>query len=142
MKKPILAVLLCLGLTFTSCTKDENSKEDEISKDTELIGTWSYMAYIDEEGEEAADACESKETITFNSDNSFDYVYFGGEEECELTQDASGSWKYISENVLNLDYSHDTYEYVIDAQFEISGNVLILILDEGEGEYKEKYQKQ
>jgi len=140
MKKLILLSFLTVGLSFTSCSKDEN----ETSTSEDLIGAWSFISYIDDEGEELADDCDSKDSITFMSDNSFNFTYHGinnTEDGCTKNQDAMGVWEYQSDKVLKLDYSTDEYTSITEAEFQITGNILTLTINEGEGEYQEKYQK-
>ena len=57
---------------------------------------------------------------------------------CEMNQDATGNWEFLTESSIELDYGIDSYE----VDYSISENVLTLTIDEGEGEYQERYEKQ
>ncbi len=142
MNKLFLLFLLTIGLFFNSC----NKKENESMENVDLLGTWTLIAYIDDEGEELADECYSQDSLTFMENNTFNYTYYynyGKEGGCQKIQDATGSWEYLTDKIIKFDYSHGDY---IDKDkwenpFEISGDILTLTRDEGLGIYLEKYKK-
>ena len=91
MKKSILLSFLTIQLFLNSCSKYE-SEPSTTSED--LIGSWSFIAYIDDEGKELADECDSQDSIRFKSDNSFNFTYHcinNSEDECTKNQDAMGT---------------------------------------------------
>ncbi|WP_282161386.1 lipocalin family protein [Ulvibacterium marinum] len=143
MKKSILFLFLTTGLFFTSCNKDES----EPKTDVDLIGTWTYIAYVDDdEGEIQADECDGQDSLTFMSDNTFNFTYhynFDEEVGCYKAQDAIGSWEYISDGEIELDYSNGNNVEPNNQKtpFEISGDILTLTKDEGYGVFLEKYKK-
>lgn len=144
-KRFFLSVLF-LNLLFVSCENEdtENDSEDPIAE-TELLGTWNFIAYSDDEGEEPATDCEKNQTLTFEEDGVFRYTYYDDSEgSCEKTEDSQGAWELISDGVIKTDYTYGDYvdENKFEVGFEISDNVLTLSIDEGEGEYQERYEKQ
>ncbi|MDC6365360.1 MULTISPECIES: lipocalin family protein [Flavobacteriaceae] len=130
-----------LFFLFISCSTDSETPEENPEDTVSLIGTWYFILYLDDEGEEPATECDGKDYLTFKEDGSFDYGYhYIVGQECENTGgNQTGAWSYITDKVIELDYgNNDTYE----VPFSIEDNVLTLTLDEGEGEYQEKYEKE
>lgn len=135
----MLLSLLTIGLFIISCDKED---KESPSDSTALIGVWNYMAYVDDEGEEPATECEKNQIIEFKENGVFSFTYYDEDSgECKKSQDATGTWEYISDNVITLDYGNQEYLDTYEVEFNISENVLTLTIDEGEGEYKEKYEK-
>lgn len=131
---------MAMGLLFVSCEKNENdTPEEDNGTETELLGIWNYISYIDTDGEEPATDCEKNQIIDFQESGVFRFTYYDDSTgTCEETQDATGEWAYISDGVIELDYgNNDVYEVT----YSISDNTLTLTIDEGEGEYQEVYQK-
>lgn len=142
MKKSILLLFLTTGLLFTSCTKDES----EPTANEDLIGTWLFISYIDDEGELLADECDGQDSLTFMDDNTFNFTYhynYDVEVGCYKGQDAIGSWEYLTESVIKFDYSNGDYIDLdkFENPFEITGDILTFTRDEGEGVFFEKYRK-
>ncbi len=139
----MLFLFLTTGFFFTSCNKDES----EPTTDEDLIGTWTYIAYVhDDEGEIQANECDSQDSLTFMNDSTFNFTYhynFDEEVGCYKAQDAIGSWEYISDGIIKFDYSNDDYVDINkwETPFEISGDILTLTKDEGYGVFLEKYKK-
>ena len=146
MHKRLFLSALFLNLLFVSCESETTDPDlEEPVAETELLGTWNYVAYIDDDGEEPATDCEQNQTLTFEEDGVFRYTYYDDSEgTCEKTQDSQGTWEFISDAVIKTDYTYGSYvdEDKFEVGFEISGNTLTLYLDEGEGEYQERYEKQ
>ncbi len=135
------ALLCCFALISceTESTEETETANEENTTSVALLGTWNFAAYIDGEGEELATDCESNQILDFQENGVFRFTYYGEDSgTCEMNQDATGSWELLSENSIALDYGVDSYE----VDYSISENVLTLTIDEGEGEYQERYVKQ
>ncbi len=146
MHKRLFLSVLFLNLLFVSCESESADPDpEEPLAETELLGTWNYVAYIDDDGEEPATDCEQNQTLTFEEDGVFRFTYYDDSEgPCEKTQDSQGTWEFVSDAVIKTDYTYGDYvdQDKFEVGFEISGNTLTLYLDEGEGEYQERYEKQ
>ncbi len=139
MKKPILLLILAIGCTFTSC------KQDDSGGDGDLLGTWFLTTYVDNEGEEPADECESKNIVRFKDGNVFDYQYHTTDNasgDCIEGIHDSGTWSYLFDRKVQLDYGTEERSDITVAKYKISGDILTLTFDEGNGEYHEKYKKE
>lgn len=145
MTKKLFFSIILLSIVFISCEKDEtDSPDEEKNSTTDLLGTWNYTAYIDDEGEELATQCEKNQTLIFEENGVFRFTYFDDSEgTCEKTQDSQATYEFISDAVIKTDYTYGDYvdQNKFEVGFEISGNTLTLFLDEGEGEYQERYEK-
>lgn len=140
MTPRLLLTLMLVCVVSLSCeSEDATNPEEETTADATLLGVWNYAAYIDEQGEELATPCESSQIIHFQLDGVFRFTYYTEDAtSCAKTQDATGSWAELSDTSLNLDYGIDSY----DVTYEISGRVLTLTIDEGEGAFQERYIKE
>ena len=141
MIKKIFFSFLAISLLFVSCSKDENeTPPEEDGSTTDLLGVWNYASYIDDEGELLATDCEKNQIIDFQENGVFRFTYYDdGSGTCEKNQDAMGSWEYLSDDgKIELDYGNDD---VYEVEYSISDDTLTLTIDEGEGEYKEVYEK-
>jgi len=137
--RPILAVFLCCFFCISCESEDTTNPNEETPADASLLGVWNYAAYIDDEGEELATQCESSQILHFQTDGVFRFTYYTEDAtSCAKTQDATGSWEELSDSSIALDYGIDSY----DMNYTISGRVLTLTIDEGLGEYQERYEKQ
>lgn len=137
--KITLRYFLACSLLFMSCSTDAENPEKD-NQNTSLIGTWYFIAYLDEEGEEPATDCDGNDFIRFNEDDTFDFAYHYIEgQECVDTGDQTGQWSYASDGILELAYSEQETREV---GYVIEENVLTLTIDEGLGEYQEKYEKE
>ncbi|MGS0525954.1 lipocalin family protein [Zobellia nedashkovskayae] len=138
MKKPILLFFMAVGCVLTSC------KSDDSGDDGDLLGTWSYIAYVDSEGEELANDCESMDILRFKDGNILDYELHSTDStsgDCiEGTHD-SGSWTYLFNGKVQLDYGTDGNSDITVAKYKVSGDILTLTINEGNGEYQEKFKK-
>jgi len=138
MKKPILLFAMALGCMFTSCKKDDSGGDGDI------LGTWSYIAYADDNGEEPADECARMDLLRFKNGNVFDYEYHFAStagDECIEGTHSSGSWTYQFDSKVRLDHGTENNPDITVAKFSISGDILTLTFDEGNGTYKKKYKK-
>lgn len=138
MKKPILLLFLAAGCIFTSCKKDSSSD------DGDLAGTWSLIAYIDDEGEEPTNECESMDLLRFKDGNVFDYEFHSTDSssgDCIEGVHDSGTWSYLFNSKVQLDYGTEGNSDITVAKYKVSGDILTLTFDEGNGEYQEKYKK-
>nr|MUH42028.1 hypothetical protein [Zobellia laminariae] len=139
MKKPILLLILAIGCTFISC------KQDDSGGDGDLLGTWFLTTYVDNEGEEPADECESKNIVRFKDGNVFDYQYHTTDNasgDCIEGIHDSGTWSYLFDRKVQLDYGTEERSDITVAKYKISGDILTLTFDAGNGEYHEKYKKE
>ncbi|WP_420401162.1 lipocalin family protein [Flagellimonas sp.] len=137
--KPILGGLLAFCLLFMSCSTDAEKQEDP-NENTSLIGTWYFIAYIDDEGQQDPNGCDNNDFIRFNEDDTFDFAYYYIEgEECITRGDQTGQWSYASDGILELVYNEQETREV---GYVIEENILTLTIDEGLGEYQEKYEKE
>lgn len=125
---------------FISCSTDSETPEDNPDDTVSLIGKWYFTMYIDEEGEEPATDCDSNDFIAFNEDDTFNFAYHYIEgQECVDTGDQTGEWTLLEDGILELVYSEiETRE----VKYLIEENTLTLTIDEGLGEYREKYIKE
>ncbi|MDB2606844.1 lipocalin family protein [Zobellia sp.] len=139
MEKPIFILFLAIGCTFTSCKKNDSID------DGDLLGTWSYVAYIDDQGEQLVNDCESQNIKRFKIGNVFDFEYHNknntGNECIEGTHD-SGKWSYLFNEKVQMNHATEENPDIVIAKYKISEDVLTLTFDEGNGEYKEVYRKQ
>lgn len=123
MKKllALSAVLLCVF--FTSCNKDDDSREP-------LIGSWFFFQDEDTNGELVeADDCEKKLTMIFKEDMSFELEAYGSitgdPTECEKDSD-TGSWAILSKGVLAINFDSGGVEQY---NYSIEGSTLIFIYE-------------
>ncbi|WP_276168909.1 lipocalin family protein [Zobellia alginiliquefaciens] len=138
MKKPILLLFLAAGCIATSC------KSDDSGEDGDLMGTWSYIAYIDSDGEEPSNDCESMDILRFKDGNVFDYEFHSTDNsngDCIEGTHNSGSWTYLFNRKVQLDYGLNGDSNITIAKYKVSGDILTLTIDEDNGEYQEKYRK-
>ncbi len=139
MFKRLLLPIFALSLFLVACEAEETEATPE-GENTEvtLLGVWNYRAYIDNDGEELATDCERNQILEFLQDGTFRFTYYDDTSgACQMDQDATGNWEYVSDTSIELDYGVDSYT----ASFSINGDLLTLTIDEGEGEYQERYQK-
>lgn len=139
IKRFFFSVLACCFLCVSCETEETETTNEESMNNANLLGTWNFSAYIDDEGEELATDCESNQILDFQESGVFRFTYYDESlGTCEKNQDAIGNWELLSDNSIELDYGMDSYE----VEYRISENVLTLTIDEGEGKYQERYEKQ
>ncbi|MBL4745742.1 MAG: lipocalin family protein [Flavobacteriaceae bacterium] len=95
MKKLLLFSTL-LGILFTSsCAKD-----DDISDETAIIGTWTLVSYFIEGTALELDDCDRSSSITY--DQTYNYsknTYQTISNDCKNTYQEIGLWKFLGKNV-------------------------------------------
>jgi|SRR6218665_2429635 len=118
MKKiTVLAAALVFGLSFTSCSSDDNA--DSVAEPV-LAGKWEYSKQgVAAQGIESLQnypntAGCSKDYILLNANNSFDEALYDKDgAEC-IEDKESGSYS-VANNVITLDYADSTFDdqYVV-----------------------------
>ncbi|MFV0248989.1 MAG: lipocalin family protein [Tenacibaculum sp.] len=118
----ILALSLCLGLFFVSCSDDENEEGQSES----IAGVWQLYKEGNLEGETEVSDCEKKTTLKFNSDGTFESITYveveiNDEIICDGGDGGSGvTWKDIGNNTISL----STDEITDEIQYSfVNGNL-------------------
>lgn len=80
MRKLNLLLVILIGITFLSCSSDDN---DSSSNDPTLIGEWILVNQIYDGQNENLSDCELQETLTFNSNGTL-VSYYTDNDPCEF----------------------------------------------------------
>ncbi len=131
----VTAVLL--SLFFISCNSDDDGGNNNENETSGLVGTWKITERI-EDGETIAliPGCEAESGYVFQSDNryienDFVTVNLGNDTRCD-DDGIPGSWT-ISDNILTLNYDAVDGEpaFLLEFEFELTGDTLVLNYTEG-----------
>ncbi len=145
MKNLTLAILLCGSTLFLACNEEERKDNKPEPTALKLTGTWLLQSFSENGTPIVLDECEKLETLVFNPDNTVNFTYYGDKKagkSCELSVVGTGIWKFVSDKMIELDYSTDEYKDVFRVDYEIEGEQLTLIIHEENASYKERYIKQ
>ncbi|WP_225035384.1 lipocalin family protein [Winogradskyella sp. SM1960] len=88
--KKVFLLLSVFALVFASCS---SNNDDDASIDP-IVGTWKYHKYFENGVEQTVTDCEKEETLIFNSNGTFEYIYFDEDMDgnCLLDESISSTW--------------------------------------------------
>lgn len=130
MKKIILPCIFGISTLF-SCSNDDNS-----SSDASIVGSWNLVKYQTQFSKdkrivdsEIADACSSKSTFTFTSDNKYNAIsYYSYNSICDVDDTVNGVYS-ISGKKITIKYEDWSGNAEI---IKLTSNELIMSSDYGE----------
>jgi len=97
MKKTIFYCLLICTLNISSCSKD-----DDISDETAIIGTWTLISHFIEGVETELDECDITSSISYDEQYNYSrntYQMIGN--DCGNIYAEIGTWKFLGKNVFS-----------------------------------------
>ena len=134
MKKVFILFSVLVGITFTSCSSDDDSQSDDTqTQEAALIGLWQISAQYDSSDEPyIPTGCNVENTFAFRSDGVWEFIDYNpsdtNENECVVSDfSESGLWEIDSDGQLILTYE-DGYSEPVKF-FSINGDELSLIFD-------------
>jgi hypothetical protein len=135
MKKLLFAVVAMAAFLLTSCSKSLESK---------LEGTWRIVSLKSESGENLTEKCTTKNTLTFNDDETYKAISYDEANNGDCIQDdvVTGVWS-LSEDDEKLTLNEDGAEGDIEtASIDLDDDVLTLKVSVGKDGFIMVLEKQ
>lgn len=94
---------ILIGSAMFSCSNDDDMQSSNLAED-QLIGTWKYTTYIENNTEQILEPCELEETLIFDSQGTYTGMYYetDANNSCVLEQEGSGVWENNGDNSYTL----------------------------------------
>lgn len=121
MKKHLILLLVAGLFSFASCSSD-----DDASPEHTVSGTWALVE-VQPEGFFDPNACPDNPTVTFNTDNTTDSVFYDPDNDC-AADPSKGTWEDKGNNVYvvtipNFGPTEGTVEFVNSNRFTFSTTI-------------------
>ncbi|WP_299183681.1 lipocalin family protein [uncultured Aquimarina sp.] len=141
MKKVILLFTAFISIIMISCQTDDDAGPPDTQD--KFIGSWKITQEFQDGIEQAVDTCELLDVLTVTADQNFTSTAHRMENgTCVLVDNPlEGTWENLGDDKYRITFDNDQIE-VIEATITFSGNTMINVINDDDGEFKQILTRQ